>query len=140
MRFITNPDKVIFSIGVGIVGGLFIYLYMFLNRINILFPLLILWIVFSLFLIKINYIEYVVKDKIITIKSIKKTISIKFSDIDYIIQVNHGLNMLRRRKYKLIVNKFYINEKLLEIESEKFSKWLLKNTKEFKILKQIKYD
>ena len=67
MRFIANPDKYIFFIGISIVGFLLIFSYMILNQLLILLPLMLLWIGLSIFVIKRNYIDYTIQEEKITL-------------------------------------------------------------------------
>ena len=141
MRFIANPDKYIFFIGLSIVGFLFIFSYMILNQLLILLPLMLLWIGFSIFMIKRNYIEYTTQEEKFTIRYMGKKVEIKFNEIEYVIQYSNYTNMLREKKYELILkNRQDVHEKLLKIENKSFTKWILKNIDNFKIKKEMFYD
>lgn len=137
MKFIANPDKFVFSIGVGIVGFLFIFSYMVLNQLFILIPLLILWVGFSLFLLKRNYIVYIIQDEKIIIKSYKTNFEIKFNEIMRIVELTNYTNPLKEKRYLLILNEnINIQERFLKVENKTFTKWVSKNKKKFKIIKK----
>ena len=101
MRFIANPDKYIFFIGISIVGFLFIFSYMILNQLLILLPLMLLWIGFSIFMIKRNYIEYTIQEEKFTIRYMGKKIEIKFNEIEYVIQYSNYTNFLKEKNMSL---------------------------------------
>lgn len=141
MKFIANPDKYIFSIGISIVGFLFIFSYMILNQLLILFPLLLLWIGFSIFIIRRNYIEYTIQEEKFIIRYMKKIFEIRFSEIEYIIQSSNYTNSFKEKRYELkLKNRVDVYEKLLKIENKSFTKWILKNIDSFKIKKEMFYD
>jgi len=138
MKFIANPDKYIFFIGISIVGFLFIFSYMILNQLLILIPLMILWIGFSFFIIKRNYVEYTIQDEKIIIRYMGKIFEIKFNEIEYILQFSNHTNLLKEKRYELrLKNRFDVQEKLLKIENKSFTKWILKNLDNFKIKKEM---
>ena len=101
MRFIANPDKYIFFIGISIIGFLFIFSYMILNQLLILLPLMLLWIGFSIFMIKRNYIEYTIQEEKFTIRYMGKKVEIKFNEIEYIIQYSNYTNLLKEKNMSL---------------------------------------
>ena len=141
MRFIANHDKYIFFIGISIVGFLFIFSYMILNQLLILLPLMLLWIGFSIFMIKRNYIEYTIQEEKFTIRYMGKKVEIKFNEIEYVIQYSNYTNLLKEKKYELkLKNRQDVHEKLLKIENKSFTKWILKNIDNFKIKKEMFYD
>ena len=141
MRFIANPDKIIFFIGISIVGFLFIFSYMILNQLLILLPLMLLWIGLSIFMIKRNYIEYTIQEEKFTIRYMGKKVEIKFNEIEYVIQYSNYTNLLKEKKYELkLKNRQDVHEKLLKIENKSFTKWILKNVDNFKIKKEMFYD
>ena len=141
MRFIANPDKFIFFIGISIAGFLFIFSYMILNQLLILLPLMLLWIGLSIFMIKRNYIEYTIQEEKFTIRYMGKKVEIKFNEIEYVIQYSNYTNLLKEKKYELkLKNRQDVHEKLLKIENKSFTKWILKNVDNFKIKKEMFYD
>lgn len=141
MRFIANLDKFIFFIGISIVGFLFIFSYMILNQLLILLPLMLLWIGFSVFMIKRNYIEYTIQEEKFTIRYMGKKVEIKFNEIEYVIQYSNYTNLLKEKKYELkLKNRQDVHEKLLKIENKTFTKWILKNIDKFIIMKEMFYD
>ena len=141
MRFIANPDKYIFFIGVSIVGFLFIFSYMILNQLLILLPLMLLWIGFSIFMMKRNYIEYTIQEEMFIIRYMGKKVEIKFNEIEYVIQYSNFTNLLKEKKYEFkLKNRQDVHEKLLKIENKSFTKWILKNIDKFKIKKENFYD
>ena len=141
MRFIANPDKYIFFIGISIVGFLFIFSYMILNQLLILLPLLLLWIGLSIFVIKRHYIEYTIQEEKFTIRYMGKKVEIKFNEIEYVIQYSNYTNLLKGKKYELkLKNREDVHEKLLKIKNKSFTKWILKNIDNFKIKKEMFYD
>lgn len=141
MRFIANPDKFVFFIGVGIVGFLFIFSYMLLKQLVVLVPALILWIVFTIYLIRINYVEYIIHGEKIIIKYMKKNFEINFDEIDYIVQRSNYTNIFKAKKYELkLNNKLNVPDKLLKIENKTFTKWILKQSYRFKIKKKMYID
>ena len=101
MRFIANPDKYIFFIGISIIGFLFIFSYMILNQLLILLPLMLLWIGFSIFMIKRNYIEYTIQEEKFTIRYMGKKVEIEFNEIEYIIQYSNYTNLLKEKNMSL---------------------------------------
>ena len=101
MRFIANPDKYIFFIGISIVGFLFIFSYMILNQLLILLPLMLLWIGFSIFMIRRNYIEYTIQEEKFTIRYMGKKVEIKFTEIEYVIQYSNYTNLLQEKNMSL---------------------------------------
>ena len=101
MSFIANPDKYIFFIGISIVGFLFIFSYMILNQLLILLPLMLLWIGFSIFMIKRNYIEYTIQEEKFTIRYMGKKVEIKFNEIEYVIQYSNYTNLLKEKNMSL---------------------------------------
>ena len=104
VKFIAYPDKFIFSIGVSIVGFLFIVSFMILNQVFILIPLLALWMVFSVFLIPRNHVEYIIQEEKIVIKSFGKKIEIDFNEIECINQISNYTNSLKEKEYVLKLN------------------------------------
>ena len=138
MRFIANPDKYIFFIGISIVGFLFIFSYMILNQLLILLPLMLLWIGFSIFIIKKNYIEYTIQEEQFTIRYMGGKVEIKFNEIEYVIQYSNYTTLLKKYELKL-KNRQDVPEKLLKIENKSFTKWILKNIDNFKIKKEMFY-
>lgn len=141
MKFVANPDKFISCIGFCIVIFLFIFSYMILNHLLIFIPLLILWIGFSVFVIKRNYVLYMIQDEKIIIQSFKKNFEIQLNEIEYIVEFSDYTKSLKEKKYKLILSeKLKVPEKFLEIENRTFTKWILKNEDRFKIKKVMTLD
>ena len=141
MRFIANPDKYIFFIGISIVWFLFIFSYMILNQLLILLPLLLLWIGLSIFVIKRNYIEYTIQEEKFTIRYMGKKVEIKFNENEYVIQYSNYTNLLKGKKYELkLTIRQDVHEKLLKIENKSFKKKKKKNIDKFKIKKENFYD
>ena len=139
IKFIANPDKYIFCIGISIIGFLLIFSYMILNQLIILLPLMLLWIGFSIFITKRNYIEYTIQEEKFIIRYMKKMYEIGFSEIEYIVQSSDYTNSLKGKRYKLkLKNRVDVHEKLLEIENKSFTKWILKNTDSFQIKKEMR--
>lgn len=137
MKFISNPDKYIFFIGISMIGIVSIFAYMMLNQLLVMLPLLILWIAFSFFMIKRNYIVYAIKDTKFIIKYFKTTFEISFNEINYIIQVSNYINLLAEKKYEIVLRgNINVPKRLLKIENNFFTKWLLKNQNKFKIIKK----
>lgn len=137
MKFIANPDKLLFSIWISIMGYIFIFVKIILEQIIILYPLIFLWIAFSIFIIKRNYVEYTVQDEKIIIRYMRKIIEIKFNEIEYIVQYSSITNLLKEKKYEIrLKNRIDVHERLLEIENNSFNKWVLKNADNFKIIKR----
>ena len=141
VKFIAYPDKFIFSIGVAILGFLFIVSFMLLNQLFILIPLVALWMVFSVFLIQRNHVEYIIQEEKIVIKSFGKKIEIDFNEIECIIQLSNYTNSLKEKEYVLKLNeKISVPEKFLKIKNKTFTKWLLENAEKFKITKTMLFD
>ena len=141
MKFIANPDKFIFFIGISIVGLLFIFSYMILNHLVILIPLVFLWIGFSILIIKRNYVEYTIQEEKFVIRYMNKIYEISFGDIGYIIQFSNYTNPFKEKRYELkLKNRVDVHEKLLKIENKTFTKWIINNINTFKIMKVMFYD
>ena len=141
MKFIANPDKFIFFIGISIVGLLFIFSYMILNHLVILIPLVFLWIGFSILIIKRNYVEYTIQEEKFVIRYMNKIYEISFGDIGYIIQFSNYKNPFKEKRYELkLKNRVDVHEKLLKIENKTFTKWIINNINTFKIMKVMFYD
>lgn len=99
-------------------------------------PLLILWIIFSWYIAKKNYIESVVLEDKFMIKFMNKEYQIDFSDIEYIIEFSDYTNPLKEKRDELKVSdKLNINKKVLSIENKAFSKWILSQDRGFIIKK-----
>ena len=102
---------------------------------------MLLWIGFSIFMIKRNYIEYTIQEEKFTIRYMGKKVEIKFNEIEYVIQYSNYTNLLKEKKYELkLKNRQDVHEKLLKIENKSFTKWILKNIDNFKIKKEMFYD
>lgn len=137
MKFLSNPDKLIFCIGIGVVGFLFMVSYLILNKLPILILLLFFWIFIAFFLVRNNYVAYEITDDKFLVRYMKYYYEIKFNDIEYIVQYSNYNNLMQESRYELIVNsKININPKVLKIENRVFSKWLSNNSKNFIIKKQ----
>ena len=95
MKFLSNPDKFVFAIGVGIVGFLFIFSYMILNRLGILTLLLVLWVLFSAYWARSSYIEYLIQDDKFIIRHMGRKIEVHFNDINYIIEFSSCTNPIK---------------------------------------------
>ena len=141
MKFIANPDKFIFFIGSGIVGSLFIVAYMILNQVWLLILVLVIWLSISCYLAKKNCVVFVVLKNKFLIKSMKKEYEIYFKDVDYIVEYSNHTNFLKEKRYELkISSKINIDDRVLQIENKVFSKWILKQTHNFVIKRQMIYD
>ena len=141
VKFIAYPDKFIFSIGVAIVGFLFIVSFMILKQLFILIPLLALWIGFSVFLIQRNHVEYIIQEEKIVIKSFGKNIEIDFNEIECINQISNYTNSLKEKEFAIRLNdKFNVHKRLLKIKNKVFTEWFLENAEKFKIRKTMLFD
>ena len=141
MKFISNPDKFVFFVGISIIGFIFMFTYILLNQFFILIPLLVLWIIFSVFILRRNYIEYIIQGEKIVIRSLKVKFEINFNEIMYIVELTNYTNLLREKRYLLILNEnIKIKERFLQIENKTFTKWVLQNEEKFHIYKKTIYD
>ena len=141
MKFIANPDKFIFFIGSSILGSLFIVAYMILNQVWLLTLVLVIWLSIFSYLAKKNCVVFVVLENKFLIKSMKKEYEIDFKDVDYIVEFSNYTNFLKEKRYELkISSKINIDDRLLQIENRVFSKWILKQTHNFIIKRQMIYD
>ena len=96
---------------------------------------------FSVFVIKRNYVLYMIQDEKIIIQSFKKNFEIQLNEIEYIVEFSDYTKSLKEKKYKLILSeKLKVPEKFLEIENRTFTKWILKNEDRFKIKKVVTLD
>lgn len=141
IKFMANPDKFIFIIGVAVLGFLFLFICILLNHLILLLPLLILWILFSIYLVKRNYIVYIIHDDKFIIHYMSKEYEINFDEIVYILEISNYTNTLQEKQYKLSLNdKLNIDDKLLKIVNKTFTKWIKSNYDKFRILKQNIFD
>lgn len=138
MKLISNPDKFVFSIGIGIVGSLFIISYMVLNRLYLLMLLLGLWILFSICWAKNNYIEYFIQDDKFVIRHMRREIEVRFDDIHYIIEFSNCSNPIKEKRYEIkLINASPVSNKLLKIENRAFTKWIENQKDRFIIEKHV---
>ena len=134
MRFLTNPDKFVFCIGIGVVGFLFILSYMILNQMIFLSLVLILWMIFSVYLAQINHIEYEIHNDGFIVKHMRKTTKIKYKDIDCIFEYSSYTNSIRIKKYIIkLMDGCNVPDKFLKIENKAFSEWIDKEKSRFNI-------
>ena len=102
MKFISNPDKFVFFVGISIIGFIFMFTYILLNQFFILIPLLVLWIIFSVFILRRNYIEYIIQGEKIVIRTLKVKFEINLNEIKYIVELTNYTNLLREKRNLLI--------------------------------------
>ncbi len=143
MKFLTNPDKIWFFVGVGIFGFLIIFFGMFLNELLSVFliPAEAAWILVLYYLIKFNYTVYEIKEDKFIIKNMNKEYEINFEEIENIIEFKTYTNPIRIKRYEIVLSDtLNIKKRLLEIENQAFSKWISKNSEKFSIRKQYFFD
>ena len=83
MKFVANPNRFIFFIGLGIVGFLYMFLYMILSKILLLIPAVLIWIIMSFYFARKNYVEFVILKNKFAIRCAGKKYDVDFADIDY---------------------------------------------------------
>ena len=138
MKFLSNPDKFVFAIGVGIVGFLFIFFYMILNRLGILTLLLVLWVLFSAYWARSSYIEYLIQDDKFIIRHMGRKIEVHFNDINYIIEFSSCTNPIKEKRYEIrLNNNLGVSDKLFKIENRSFTRWIGNQKDRFIIEKHV---
>ena len=141
MKFVANPDRFIFFIGLGILGFLFIFSYMILSQILLLIPVLLIWIIISFYLARRNYVEFVISENKFVIRYTGKKYEVDFADIDCIIESSSYTNFFRKKRYLLKVrDNMNIDNRTLKIENKVFSKWISEHNDSFLIKKQMTFD
>ncbi len=141
MRFIADPNRFIFFIGLGVVGSTFILAYLVLSRILLLIPALLVWIIISVYLAKRSYVEFFISDNKFVIGCAGEKYNLDFADIDYIIETSSYTNFFREKKYVLKVkDNVNIHNRALNIENKAFSKWISEHKDSFLIKKQMTFD
>ena len=141
MKFVANPNRFIFFIGLGIVGFLYMFLYMILSKILLLIPAVLIWIIMSFYFARKNYVEFVILKNKFAIRCAGKKYDVDFADIDYIIESSSYTNFFREKRYLLKVrDNVNIDSKTFKIENKVFSKWISEHRDTFLIKKQMTFD
>ena len=114
---------------------------MILNKMLLLIPAVLIWIIMSFYFARKNYVEFVILKNKFAIRCAGKKYDVDFADIDYIIETSSYTNFFREKRYLLkIRDNVNIDNKTFKIENKVFSKWISEHRDIFLIKKQMTFD
>ena len=135
MKFLASLDRFIFVIFLDVIVFLLILAgAIFLHA--IIGVLLLIWIFVAIRIAKISYVQYIIEDKKFIVKYMGKTQEISFAEISQITEIVHP-NMFCRKEYKIkLLETLTVNNRILEIQSGFFERWLNEHRDLFNIKTQ----
>ena len=136
MKFLASSENFIFVIFLDIIVFLLILASaIFLHE--IIGVLLFIWIFVAIRIAKISYVQYIITDKKFIVKYMGKTQEISFAEISQITESVYP-NMFGRKEYKIkLLGTLTVNNRILEIQSSFFERWLNEHRDLFNIKTQI---
>ena len=136
MKFLASSENFIFVIFLDIIVFLLILASaIFLHA--IIGVLLLIWIFVAIRIAKISYVQYIITDKKFIVKYMGKTQEISFAEISQITESVYP-NMFGRKEYKIkLLGTLTVNNRILEIQSRIFERWLNEHRDLFNIKTQI---